>query len=414
MLLNVTFRIEDENYSYGTDVVLNIDGIPLDLVENLNNNNIYNQIKTGNNTDRTEDITIWQGNRLSGWTNEAFVGCGCYGLKDSVLDLTTDFITDGAIIEYVKGVPSGDDSGFEDAIFMYAVTTLAVPSPIPLVDFQSSGGIKNTFMWNEEVLKRWVGIANSCIALQRNTKYGFEINYTDGITFSQDEYGTGISFTSDRNNIIRYQNPPLSPNYDNQNSLYDQPNPPDQFTYFLCQENGDYGFNASSIFYQSGGSTPVLNADLYLSIEAWSGIGGTQIGYQEFVLNGANPSSNEYLMQLNAQFSLAVGNIVFVRYRMVYSDTGYRLWAVSGKNNIFKLISDNFSCDDLQDELGNFKPFEAEFEYPLCFNDYKALRANKRGIIRINGKDTWIKEIKYKPNDVSTIKVKYKESMCSC
>jgi len=67
-----------------------------------------------------------------------------------------------------------------------------------------------------------------------------------------------------------------------------------------------------------------------------------------------------------------------------------------------------------QDELNNFKPFEAEFEYPLCFNDYKALRANKRGIIRINGKDTWIKEVKYKPNDLSTIKVKYKESMCSC
>jgi len=64
--------------------------------------------------------------------------------------------------------------------------------------------------------------------------------------------------------------------------------------------------------------------------------------------------------------------------------------------------------------LGNFKPFEAEFDYPLCFNDYKALRANKRGIIRINGKDTWIKEVKYKPNDLSIIKVKYKESMCSC
>jgi len=78
---NVTFRIEDENYSYGSDVVLNIDDIPLDFVENLNNNNIYNQIKTGNATERTEDITIWQGNRLSGWTSEAFVGCGCYGLR---------------------------------------------------------------------------------------------------------------------------------------------------------------------------------------------------------------------------------------------------------------------------------------------------------------------------------------------
>jgi hypothetical protein len=409
---NTIFRIEDENYSYGSDILLNIPNIPNGFIEKVNNETIYNQIKTGNNTDRTEDITIWQGNRLSSWINDAFVGCGCYGLKDSVLDLATDFVTDGGIIEYVKNIPSGDDSGFEDSIFMYAVTHLAIPSPIQLVDFQISGGIKNTFMWNEEVLKRWVGIANSCIALQRNTKYGFEIIYDANILISASEVGGGIAFTSDINNIVRYQNPPLAPIYDNLNSLYDQPNLPDPFTYFLCQENGDYEFNASGIFFQVGGSTPVLNADLYLSIEAWSGIGGTQIGYQEYVIASANPSANEYLMQLNAQFSLAVGNIVFVRYRMVYTEVGFKKWIVSSKNNLFKLISDSFSCDDLQDELSNFKPFEGEFEYPICFNDYKNLRNNKTGIIVINGKNTWIKEIKYVPNKNSIFKVKYKNTLC--
>lgn len=416
---NVTFRIEDENYSYGSDVVLNIDDIPLDFVEKINNNNIYNQIKTGNATERTEDITIWQGNRLSGWTSEAFVGCGCYGLKDSVLDLITDFITDGAILQSTKETPAGEDSGYDTNVFMYAVTPHNfIPSPVQLVDFQKESGIKNTFMWNERILERWVGIANSCIALQRNAKYGFELQNTNNILVSADSYGSGIVFTSDRNNIVRYSFP-LAPLYDSQNSLRDQPNPPDSFTYFLCQENGDYEFSASTTIKQfttnNGLNTDVIGANLYLSIEAWSGVGGTQIGYQEFVINNApNLKTNPQNLNLNAQFSLAVGNIVFVRYRMVYSEAGPKDWNIGTLNNNFILISDNFSCNNLEDNLGNFKPFEAEFEYPLCFNDYKALRANKRGIIRINGKDTWIKEVKYKPNDLSTIKVKYKESMCSC
>jgi len=415
---NVTFRIEDENYSYGSDVVLNIDDIPLDFVENLNNNNIYNQIKTGNATERTEDITIWQGNRLSGWTSEAFVGCGCYGLKDSVLDLITDFITDGAILQSTKETPAGEDSGYDTNVFMYAVTPHNfIPSPVQLVDFQKESGIKNTFMWNERILERWVGIANSCIALQRNAKYGFEVNSTFDFTISSGQIPINQPFTSDQFNLILYSNP-LSPNYDNLNSLNNDINGVDNFTYFLCQENGDYEFSASCLFSKDTnitGQTDVIGATLYLSIEAWSGVGGTQIGYQEFVINNApNLTTNPQALNLNAQFSLAVGNIVFVRPRMVYNNVGFAKWSIKASNCKFILISDNFSCNNLEDNLGNFKPFEAEFEYPLCFNDYKALRANKRGIIRINGKDTWIRQVKYKPNDLSIIKVKYKESMCSC
>ena len=429
---NTIFRIEDENYSYGSDVLLNIPNIPNGFIEKVNNETIYNQIKTGNNTARTEDITIWQGNRLSGWINDAFVGCGCYGLKDSVLDLATDFITDGGIIEYVKNIPSGDDSGFEDSIFMYAVTSLSIPSPIQLVDFQISGGIKNTFMWNEEVLKRWVGIANSCIALQRNTKYGFEIIANNvACTYI---IPTGLTVNSQTNRplfgteVYDQQNT-INTGVLNNNTSVTMPPTITQsatVTYFTCSESGDYAFKVNAVIDVVEAPAPnnipifnisgiVINYKLIISVFQDATL-ATLISEFDFTEPNIQLIQTYNLELITSSIGLSLGNVVYARIVTEWNGTNASGFDSVGNiralNCKFTLISDNFSCDDIQDELSNFKPFEGEFEYPICFNDYKNLRNNKNGIIVINGENTWIKEIKYVPNKNSTFKVKYKNTLC--
>lgn len=403
---NIIFRIEDEDYSYGTDVVLQINGLPNDFKESMDIENIYNQIKVGSTTTDTEDNIVVPQKKLKAWNEESYFGCGCDGLKDSVLDLVSNYIIDANVIYEALRTPIGDDYDKDNDIFMYAVEPIGA-------DFRIQGYVGqqfNTFMNNENVLNRWVGIANSCILLNRTAKYGFEVE-EDLIEVSSGSYASGIVFTSDINNIARYGDP-LSPIYDNENSLFNDNTGPDVFTYFLCQENGNYTFVANGLFYQYGGATPVVGADLYISIEAWSGIGGILIGYEEFVISSADLTTNEYQMSLEATFGLAVGNIVFVRYRMVYSGVGFQQWQVASKENSFKLLSDSFSCEDLEDITSNFKPFISEFTNELCFEDYKELRYNKRGIIRINDVDMWIREVKLQTNGASSFRLKYKNSMC--
>ncbi len=412
---NPVYRIEDENYSYGSNLLLEFTNLPQGYKEILDDKNIYNEIKVGSsNTESEDDIVVPQVD-LTAWNEENYIGCGCVGLKDNTLDLVSDWIIDGNVIYEACRTPIGTDYDKDSDIYMFAIEPSIVPPFYQIQGYDTQQF--NTFMNNENVLNRWLGIANSCIALSRTSKYGFLIIENGNIIVSADAYGSSIVFTSDINNIVRYSNP-LMPIYDYENSLNDQPIP-DAFTYFLCQEIGNYTFRASAIYKQfpTGifGDTDVIGADLYLSIEAWSGIGGVQIDYQEFVVNNApNLNTNEVQMKLEASFGLSVGNIVFVRYRMVYSGVGPKQWNIGSINNQFTLLSDSFSCEDIEDNLTNFKPFVGEFEYPLCYSQYKEIKEDKRGIIKIKGTDTWVKEVEFNPKGLSTIKVKYKDSLCDC
>lgn len=411
-----TLRIEDENYSYGTQEILRIDKIPKDFKETFDDNNIYNQINVGSSITESEDTIIVPQKRLVAWNKESYLGCGCKGNKDSELDLVSDWIIDANVFYEAIKTPIGDDYNNDDAIFLLRV----MPTNNAGIYKMFGGGnelLYNQEINNENVLNRWLGIANSCLVTLRNSKYGFDINTDLDVAVSIDTWGTGIAFTSDRDNIVRYNNPP-DIIYDNENSIFDEPTPPDAFTYFLCQQNGTYSFLASSVFKQipSGspaGDTDVIGADLYLSIEVWSGIGGVQLAYDEFVeFSTPNLNTNEIPMSLQSTFNLATGNIVFVRYRMVYSEVGPKQWYINAENNAFSLISDSFGCDNITDNTDNFKPFLGKFKYPLCYNDYKLLRENKNGIIKINNVNTWIKEIKYTPNKLAEFTVKYKNTIC--
>jgi hypothetical protein len=108
--------------------------------------------------------------------------------------------------------------------------------------------------------------------------------------------------------------------------------------------------------------------------------------------------------------------VVYVSYITEWNginNTGEELEGVIVASNAkFTLLSDDASCENLEDIDDNFRPFLGEFEYPICYADYKKMQQDKKGIIRVNNQDTWIKEIKFNPKGLSNFIVKYKNSMC--
>lgn len=417
---NPVYRIEDENYSYGSNILLEFPNIPQGYKEILDDKNIYNEIKVGSsNTESEDDIVVPQVD-LTAWNEENYIGCGCVGLKDNTLDLVSDWIIDGNVIYEACRTPIGTDYDKDSDIYMFAIEPSIVPPFYQIQGYDTQQF--NTFMNNENVLNRWLGIANSCIALSRTAKYGFKSlgNNINLRVFNPVGFvGITCGFRKSLEDNIIYDNKSSLSSFtvtDNDcttGAIFTAP-----ATVFTCQENGTYKFKAEADNFRqtipSSQGRVGANYRLYLEVFQDNTLSVLLANSFNELSNVPNTLVGENIKHEDA-FSLSLGNVVLVTLYVEYQAQLQTGSPDEFRANVtFSLLSDSFSCEDIEDNLTNFKPFVGEFEYPLCYSDYKEIKEDKRGIIKIKGTDTWVKEVEFNPKGLSTIKVKYKDSLCDC
>ena len=387
-----TLILEKEEDTFGSDVLINIDTLPLGLEESFDDNQIFNSIQLGGNRKIEQSSE-----RLENFNNIEVFSCGCNGFKDNVLNLRFNFIVDNdTIIRQLDSANYNDDKVWNDDIFMFELDWLGI--------YNNNQRFKNINILNE-----WLGSGINCFTKDMLAKYGF-------LAINRDD------FSSYQLGFLYFKNP-IESILDRQNSLHNwiyaidgmpmiMTPTQDGTTYFKCQEAGNYTFNSKvSVKGLSAGTYDASTNTILLKLMKASSISNAVAGIiletlTENLIDGYEIVVGEdFQLEIQGSFSLAVNDVVIAMYEITRDPTCYITYQE------FSLVRDSLTVLTSENS-DHYKPFLAKFKYDLCFEDYEKMRKNKTGIIRINGVDTWIKEVKFNPFGASDFTVKYKDTLC--
>ena len=387
-----TLILEKEEDTFGSDVLINIDTLPLGLDESFDDNQIFNSIQLGGNRKIEQSSE-----RLENFNNIEVFSCGCNGFKDNVLNLRFNFIVDNdTIIRQLDSANYNDDEVWNDDIFMFELDWLGI--------YNNNQRFKNINILNE-----WLGSGINCFTKDMLAKYGF-------LAINRDD------FSSYQLGFLYFKNP-IESILDRQNSLHNwiyaidgmpmiMTPTQDGTTYFKCQEAGNYTFNSKvSVKGLSAGTYDASTNTILLKLMKASSISNAVAGIiletlTENLIDGYEIVVGEdFQLEIQGSFSLAVNDVVIAMYEITRDPTCYITYQE------FSLVRDSLTVLTSENS-DHYKPFLAKFKYDLCFEDYEKIRKNKTGIIRINGVDTWIKEVKFNPFGASDFTVKYKDTLC--
>ncbi|HNO48969.1 MAG TPA: hypothetical protein PKI48_10315 [Chitinophagales bacterium] len=387
-----TLILEKEEDTFGSDVLINIDTLPLGLDESFDDNQIFNSIQLGGNRKIEQSSE-----RLENFNNIEVFSCGCNGFKDNVLNLRFNFIVDNdTIIMQLDSANYNDDKVWNDDIFMFELDWLGI--------YNNNQRFKNINILNE-----WLGSGINCFTKDMLAKYGF-------LAINRDD------FSSYQLGFLYFKNP-IESILDRQNSLHNwiyaidgmpmiMTPTQDGTTYFKCQEAGNYTFNSKvSVKGLSAGTYDASTNTILLKLMKASSISNAVAGIiletlTENLIDGYEIVVGEdFQLEIQGSFNLAVNDVVIAMYEITRDPTCYITYQE------FSLVRDSLTVLTSENS-DHYKPFLAKFKYDLCFEDYEKMRKNKTGIIRINGVDTWIKEVKFNPFGASDFTVKYKNTLC--
>ena len=387
-----TLILEKEEDTFGSDVLINIDTLPLGLDESFDDNQIFNSIQLGGNRKIEQSSE-----RLENFNNIEVFSCGCNGFKDNVLNLRFNFIVDNdTIIRQLDSANYNDDKVWNDDIFMFELDWLGI--------YNNNQRFKNINILNE-----WLGSGINCFTKDMLAKYGF-------LAINRDD------FSSYQLGFLYFKNP-IESILDRQNSLHNwiyaidgmpmiMTPTQDGTTYFKCQEAGNYTFNSKvSVKGLSAGTYDASTNTILLKLMKASSISNAVAGIvletlTENLIDGYEIVVGEdFQLEIQGSFNLAVNDVVIAMYEITRNPTCYITYQE------FSLVRDSLTVLTSENS-DHYKPFLAKFKYDLCFEDYEKMRKNKTGIIRINGVDTWIKEVKFNPFGASDFTVKYKDTLC--
>lgn len=387
-----TLILEKEEDTFGSDVLINIDTLPLGLDESFDDNQIFNSIQLGGNRKIEQSSE-----RLENFNNIEVFSCGCNGFKDNVLNLRFNFIVDNdTIIRQLDSANYNDDKVWNDDIFMFELDWLGI--------YNNNQRFKNINILNE-----WLGSGINCFTKDMLAKYGF-------LAINRDD------FSSYQLGFLYFKNP-IESILDRQNSLHNwiyaidgmpmiMTPTQDGTTYFKCQEAGNYTFNSKvSVKGLSAGTYDASTNTILLKLMKASSISNAVAGIiletlTENLIDGYEIVVGEdFQLEIQGSFNLAVNDVVIAMYEITRDPTCYITYQE------FSLVRDSLTVLTSENS-DHYKPFLAKFKYDLCFEDYEKMRKNKTGIIRINGVDTWIKEVKFNPFGASDFTVKYKNTLC--
>lgn len=411
-------RIEDESYFYTNDLLFTIDSIPLDAMQSMDKEKLYNEIKVGSTKVKllgTALDTMPQ-KKLVGWNEEVKTSCGgCSGEKDTILDLVSSFVIDGNIIHESMHQLLNSDYENDNEIILLHYNYIGIPA----VNIRLVGNNTSTYnisLNNENTLKRWVGISNSCIKTNNEDKYAFyleEYLETGGLNNNAVivHASNGFLCGSRKKNFIT--STPLW--YDNYPSLVTFYNGtpvggcdeqlsvnPDAFK---CNENGVYKFKSNIYTMQDGRygyppnyySTQIpydTTFELHILVYQDDTL-STLIGDyfdSKFIANPRIKATD--LEVITPELNLIVGNIVFV-YIRISTTTPTVNEDYTFEYNRISFESIPTSCTTITDNLDLFKPYVLEYSRFLSACDYNKIKANPKGYIDINGNKYYVGEVNY-------------------
>lgn len=434
---NPFLRVEPETYFYKDIKIMDIDELPKGTTESIDANRLFNVVNVGsNNTTLVDKLnSVKTEDELNGWIKNSFIGCGgCSAEKEnSKLDLVSDFIIDTNLIHEAMLQPLGNDYENDDAIFLLNYYNSSIGGVLyKLVGNNTT--FYNDNINNENVLNNWVGISNSCIAISRFSKNGFRAyngnydpnsQYIDG--FSIKDVGScqlinlipathwlGCNIESyDLNNSHSLHNDHNNGNgcttggkesrYEcMQGGIYDFHAYSDIKCYVVAPTNTDdleYAkFNVRFVVFQDNTLTTTIQTTPYTEV---------------LVSN----NTDVFNFDINSgDLSLDVGNVVMVEVTLfeIGVDFGGREYDFVFFNSIYEMTKDSNSCADISDELGLFKPYLTTIEYPLCLDEFNAIKSNKYGYFNVRGQKMWIKKVEFSITSLSQLQLVHNDSICGC
>lgn len=424
-------RIEQEDYFFTNTVLYTLTDIPVDTVQTYDVERNFNQIEIGSETFRPADEgseIYYPQKRYTAWNNEVYNSCGtCTANKNQNLEIVSQYITDSNVI-YEALNWGATDYDYDGNIFLinYEVISGANYGIRDLVD---GTAVYNLAINNESVLENWIDYYGKCLTLSAYPKNGFWIKHKDYEIFATPQY-IGFDLKVQAEDRIQFpddvfdleasltnvsQNITTSPNL-NYGSL---PGISVTVTYFEVPVNGNYNFRASvSNFRQLTNLGDDLLLDFMISIDTYS---------DDTMVTLLNSYSNTVYAQsaLNDGINIEVttGEIAMTTGETVIISISFRNTTVpSSLSNYeysadiidFQLLSDPESCNTVDNNDQNSKPFLLEFNYPLCYEDFAVMRDNKSGYIQVGANKYWISELKYKPKKLTTFKLMGNNSICGC
>lgn len=420
-------RIEEQSYFFSNTVPLfNIDEIPHGTIQTYDIDRDFNQINIGSTTFQVQSgspVTFPQ-KRFIAWNDETYTSCGtCTGLKDSSLELVSDYIIDSNVIYEALNWGSTDYEN-DSSIFLFNYTTSSGFN-LSFRTLVSGEYHYNNTLINENVLSNWIDYYGACISIARYPANGFMADYINyPLTVSGGFGSNGVSDVITYANTVYDLETVLSSYAGNaslpSNILGPAAVAPITATYFEAPVSANYILQFELVrFLQTSKPTFPTQLDVQLQLITYTdNTFATIINTYELTDSTPNAVTTPTSIILNtSSIALSAGNCAITK--VIFKDYSGNIRFVGGNfdfnadNAIFRMISDG-TCLSIGENNQDSKPFVLNFEYPLCFSDYQTAKENKRGYIDITGKRYWIKELIYRHNRNSSLKLMGNYSLCGC
>jgi hypothetical protein len=416
---NPYLRIEPEDYFFSETIPLfNITEVVYNTIQKFDENRNFNQISVGSSTYQVEEGNpiYYDQLRYTAWNDDAFIGCGsCSGDKNSELDLISDFVIDSNCIYEALNTSSTGSYAKDSNIFMlqYDKATNIV---ITTLDVASSKYYYNDGLRNDQVLANWIDYYGKCLAIQRQAKNGFLVKSTGLVenvywdllmccTLNYDEFDT-IVYDNESNLSTGMINHAKGSCGSGSGSglLFN-----DSFVQFTAPTNGNYAFQVKlDDIYQANGNYCCTNIDYTINLYIYSDNTYTTLlnTYTDQILS-ASGCDKVSLSIDTGLIPLSAGNVLFVGTEINMCDgcLFFEQINFNATNYSFELYDDDTTCESISYNDQNSKPFEIDFDYPLCHEDYLLAKENKNGYVMVKNNKYWIKELTYRPKRISTLKL---------
>ncbi len=407
---NPYLRIEQQSYFFLDSLQLfSIDELPKDIKQDYDIKRDFNEILIGSETTKevgdSTDIHYPQ-DRYTSWNKESYSGCGtCTGEKDSVLELVSIYVIDSNIIYEVLNWGLNDYE-YDSNIFMFNYEVVSGVN-VGVRTLLDGTYFYNETITNENVLSNWIDYYGKCINISRYPKNGFKAEYAEYVYTTPavptiDGGTDSVEFNNivyDLNGTVKYYTGSVlfPANVDRIAGTY-----AGAFNYFEAPLNGNYNLRAQLVrLLQTSRTTFHTALDVQLQIITYTDNTFTSIINTYSVIGNTSDAVNipTSLTLETGSISLNAGECAilvfsFFDYSGIIITTSFS-FDFTADNIIFELLSDG-TCETLDYNNQNSKPYQVYFDYPLCYSDYLKSINNKGGYISIKNNKYWIKELIYR------------------
>jgi len=442
-----TIKIEQENYFFQSNIIFELDELPLGTEEEFYTDELYSQLNIGATDNRTDTGVNFTPNlRLYGTEQETYNNCNnC--VIDNQLDLVNDWIINSNIIhECLLNVTEVWDN---------KIVVIEMDGAVP-AKYQETNGIdgSNDFYYNEKFnninkMVFWEGGIPICVNNLYNQEPCMNLLYNpaDDITIyhEQNDGQDGVTNTMLRFSDVDCDAILMANNsYDSQFiGLFDNfaisvplnNNSSGAGTVVVIPFNGVYKFetqiNFTNILQVNGGSAMQLGEEYkielkiivlragYAKLESGDNavVPDFEFSVQYLETGDFETPFNETLTVVTTDMNLNAGAVVLPIVRIKTRKIGLNIVdgdAIEINSGYMTMLNADYDfITNIPVSTVEQRKIQIKLKYPLCCSEFNNIVSNKYGIIKVAGKDAWINELKYINNKVSEFSLILRDTFCT-